>query len=205
MGTHPIFESDFDCLTDLMTAFTFDDFINAANGRETKSESLGKIFKKERPKTKPPLFDPTRPLLAGAAKNTVIEIDSVEDTSKIPDVSKSVCDDLEKIFSDPKYTSQLKKLSISFCGFVNSLYVQKSQANNSDQQEFTSSDKLNEILLEVEDKKLKHALFTYATKWITKVGFVLNSKFMEDFMDVIEQELLNTVVSWLADKVLSLW
>ena len=55
-----------------MTAFTFDDFINAANGRETKSESLGKIFKKERPKTKPPLFDPTRPLLAGAAKNTVI-------------------------------------------------------------------------------------------------------------------------------------
>ena len=55
-----------------MTAFTFDEFINAANGRETKSESLGKIFKKERPKTKPPLFDPTRPLLAGAAKNTVI-------------------------------------------------------------------------------------------------------------------------------------
>ena len=59
-------------ISDKMAAFTFDDFINAANGRETKSESLGKIFKKERPKTKPPLFDPTRPLLAGAAKNTVI-------------------------------------------------------------------------------------------------------------------------------------
>ena len=45
-----------------MEAFTFDDFIDAANGRHTKSASLGKFFK--RPEINVP-FDPTKQPAAG--------------------------------------------------------------------------------------------------------------------------------------------
>ena len=45
-----------------MEAFTFDDFIDAANGRDTKSASLGKFF--EGPEINFP-FDPTKQPAAG--------------------------------------------------------------------------------------------------------------------------------------------
>ena len=47
-----------------MEAFTFDDFINAANGGDTKSKSLGKFFKE--PEPEPLKFnDPNKQPAAG--------------------------------------------------------------------------------------------------------------------------------------------
>ena len=49
-----------------MEAFTFDDFIDAANGRNTKSASLEKFFKG--PEINVPLIDPTKQPAAGGVK-----------------------------------------------------------------------------------------------------------------------------------------
>ena len=60
-----------------MTAITFDDFIDAANGGAKKSQSLENFFKKPEPLTKPSFkFNLDPPAAGGAAASRVRDVNS---------------------------------------------------------------------------------------------------------------------------------
>ena len=183
-----------------MTTFTFDDFINAANGQNTNSESLGQFFKEP---------DEEPEILCGAYYGELLKditggaVDLCDVEDHITDIYNYGSQQLKN-----QYIQEKNRLKDSILDILETTFSKKSEASDEEPIPFDDSEKLKLIVDEIKgtnflmflynfyvilkDENIKHQVIAYTVKRITKEGFSLPESFTEAFTGTIKDGLLNT-------------